>query len=84
MSRAWMLNDTLVQHIHFNFAEGSGKGPQSSQCDRWAAVHGEMIDTDTCRVPAALFFRLLASHCQSRSQALAETSKMLLNMDFDV
>lgn len=40
MSRAWMLNDTLVQHIHSSFAEGSVNSHS----------HHSVIDTDTCRV----------------------------------
>lgn len=86
-----MLNDTLIQHIHSSFAEGSGSGHGHHSVIAGQQPHGEMIDTDTCRVQLThphfccfFFFRLLASCCQSRSEASVETSEMLLNLDCDV
>lgn len=56
MSRVRMLNDMHIQNIHPGL---SGEEPQPSWCDRWAAVRGQMTDTDTCRVQltrSAAFF----------------------------
>ncbi|GLD64821.1 DNA annealing helicase and endonuclease ZRANB3 isoform X1, partial [Lates japonicus] len=52
MSRARMLNDTLIQHIHSSFAEGSGSGHGHHSVIAGQQPHGEMIDTDTCRAGA--------------------------------